>query len=554
MKKLLLIAAFAAACFSSQLTSQTVTKYWVRLTDKNGSPYSLSNPSAFLTQRALNRRAAQNIAVNSSDIPVNPSYISQIQATGASVIRTSRWLNAVVIDAPSASTLNAVNSLSFVQSTTPVAIFRRTADPVEDTKPTAALSAKTANTNSYNYGGSFNQIDMLNGVCMHDQGYNGTGMQIAVLDAGFLNANTLSTFDSLFINHQILGTRDFVVGDTMVFEDFNHGSSVLSCMGGYTPGQLVGTAPKAKYWLLRTEDANSELIIEEDNWVRGAEFADSVGADLINSSLGYSTFDIASQNHTYNDLTGRVSVASIAATMAARKGMIVCNSAGNDGGSTWQFIGVPADADSILTVGAVDGLGNYASFSSTGPTADGRIKPDVTAKGSGTTVVSAFSGNIITSSGTSFSSPVLCGMVSCLWQANPTKTNFEIMTAVKQSASQFQSPDNLMGYGIPNFCQADSILKGLLKVQQYSKDDVILLSPNPFTDELSFAWVPTSSQDLTYEIFDVSGRLLISGKHSIKQNKALQVHIKDLDALAKGMYIFVARTPSAKFTKKIVKE
>src|ERR1700741_396974 len=436
MKRIYIFTLAALVCCTG-LISQTPTKYWVKLTDKNGSPYSISNPSAYLSQRAINRRINQAIGVNSTDLPVNPSYISQIAATGATVLKTSKWLNAVVINAGNATILNAVNALPFVQSTSPVAMHKRSPDPVDASKSNEAASAKTVNTSSYNYGGSFNQVDMLNGVCMHDQGYDGKNMLIAVLDAGFLNANTLNVFDSLWANNQIIGTRDFVVGDTMVFEDFNHGSSVLSCMGGYVPGQLVGTAPKSKYWLCRTEDANSELIIEEDNWVKGAEFADSVGADLINSSLGYTTFDITSQNHVYADLTGRVSVASQAATMAARKGMIVCNSAGNDGALSWQYIGVPPDADSILTVGSVDGSGNYSSFSSIGPTADGRIKPDVSAKGSGTTVVSASSGNITTSSGTSFSSPVLCGMVSCLWQANPTKTNMEIITAIKQSASQY---------------------------------------------------------------------------------------------------------------------
>ncbi|MFL5752202.1 MAG: S8 family serine peptidase [Bacteroidia bacterium] len=553
MKRILIII-FLAFEFSKCLTAQTTTKYWVKLTDKNGSPYSVSNPSAFLTPRAINRRTTQNIAITTSDLPVNPAYISQIQGTGALVLKTSRWLNAVVIDAPNATILAAVNNLPCVQSSTPVARHRRSPDPIEKATDLKISTSKITGTNSYNYGGSLNQISMLNGVCMHDQGYDGKNMLIAVLDAGFLNANTLAVFDSLWINNQILGTRDFVVGDTMVFEDFNHGSSVLSCMGGNIPGQLVGTAPKAKYWLLRTEDANSELIIEEDNWVRGAEFADSVGADLINSSLGYTTFDISSQNHTYSDLTGKVSVASIAATMAARKGMIVCNSAGNDGGGPWQFVGVPADADSILAVGSVDAMGNYSSFSSTGPTADGRIKPDVAAKGSGTTVASAFSGNIITSSGTSFSSPVTCGMVSCLWQANPGKTNMEIITAIKQSASQYQTPDNNLGYGIPNFCKADSILKGFLKITKYSLDDLILLSPNPFSDELSFAWLPSTNQDITYEVFDMSGRLLITGQHSIKQKSGLEVHIKGVDALAKGMYIFVATTSTTRFTKKIIKD
>lgn len=542
--------------FISALHAQSTSKYWVQLSDKNNSPYNISNPSAFLSSRAISRRAIQGIAIDAADIPVNTSYITQIQNAGATVLVTSRWLNAVVIQTTSSTVLNDVNALPFVLGTQPVAFYKRANNITEDNiSPLNGSQEKMHSTNDvYSYGNSQNQIAMLNGICMHNQGYDGKNMVISILDAGFFHANTLDVFDSLWANNQILGTRDFVSGDTLVFDNDTHGSSVLSCIGGNVPGQLIGTAPKAKFWLLRTEEGATELIIEEDNWVHGAEFADSVGADVINSSLGYSTFDIPSQDHTYADLNGKTSNASIAATMAARKGMIVCNSAGNEGSSPWHYISIPADADSILTVGAVDATQAIAGFSSVGPTSDGRIKPNVVAQGVASVLVNANSNMIGTGSGTSFSSPITAGMVACLWQANPTKKNVEIMNAIQQSASQYFNPDNSYGYGIPNYCKADSILKGFFSIKQYESDDVIMLSPNPFSSTLSFVLFPSLSENLIYEIYDVQGKLLLGENRFIKQKSQNTINIVGLESLAKGMYIFVAKSDNFVIAKKIIKE
>lgn len=288
-------------------------------------------------------------------------------------------------------------------------------------------------------------------------------MVICILDAGFLNVDTLSCFDSLWINNKILGTYDFVANEVSVFEDYQHGTEVLSCIGANWPGKLVGTAPQAYFWLLRTEDAATELIIEEDNWVAGAEFADSVGADIINSSLGYTTFDAqtSNQNHTRADLDGNTAYATNGADIAAAKGILVCNSAGNEGGSGWKYISIPADGDSVCTVGAVDILGVRAGFSSQGPTADNRIKPDVVACGSGTAVIDPFTSTVAYYSGTSFSSPLTAGMAACLWQANPTKNNMNILNAMRNSGSKSNSPDTLLGWGIPNYCLANGLLSGI---------------------------------------------------------------------------------------------
>ncbi len=555
MNKTFVITLSILFCFKV-LTAQYTTRHWVWLKDKKNSPYSIANPAAFLSERAIERRVRQGIALTENDIPVNPAYLLQLKNCGVKIRFASRWMNAVVIEGADETSLNVINQLPFVRKTEAVAIYKKkNTIPEDETPGVPTIEKKTKNdSNVYDYGSSLHQVEMLSGTCLHNRGYNGKNMLITLLDAGFYRADSLDVFDSLWVNNQILGTRDFVVGGTQVFEDNNHGSSVLSCIAGNIPGQLVGTAPKAKFWLVRTEDAGSELIVEEDNWVRGAEFADSVGADVINSSLGYTTFDIASQNHTWADLNGKTSVASIAATIAARKGIVVCNSAGNEGAGSWHYIGIPADADSIITVGAVDAGKNIAGFSSVGPTADGRIKPTVCAQGVASVIVSPFSNSIVTGSGTSFASPITAGMVATLWQANPAKGNMEIIEAIKQSASQYGNPDNSYGYGIPDFCRADSILKGLMQVRIIENDNLIMISPNPFIHEFSFTFSASVSEPFHFEIYDIQGKLLLSELYEVKKNTHNTYRIAGIESLARGMYVFVAKSDKFATAKKIIKE
>ncbi len=396
-------------------------RYAVQLTDKNNSPYSISNPLAYLSQRAIDRRTAQGIAITSHDFPVNPSYVSQIAATGATVINTSRWLNTVTIETSSPAVLAAVNALPFVQQVYNVG---RMADPnkvkdkfvFETPYPLAAASKNSSSVLSFNYGPSQNQIAMLGGDILHNQGKTGQGMVIAVIDAGFFNADNMIVFDSLRNDNRLLGTWDFVDHNAQVYDDHAHGTFVTSIMAGNWPGNIVGTAPHASYWLLRSEYAPTETLMEEFYWAAAAEFADSAGADIINSSLGYYEFDNPAQNHTYVDMNGKTTPVSRAAAAAASKGIIVCNSAGNEGASNWNYIIAPADADSIISVGAVDDQMNYAWFSSNGPTSDGRVKPTVAAQGQGTFVADLSNNGVFAGNGTSFSSPVMAGMMACLWQ------------------------------------------------------------------------------------------------------------------------------------------
>lgn len=435
-------------------------KYWVRFTDKNNSPFSTENPAAFLSQKAIDRRLVQGIPILENDLPVNPSYITAIANTGATILNRSKWFNSVTVLTSDPSVIAAINALPYVLSVDNAGNGqqdKKSVKPFFENESISDISKENmvkgiTSGQGYDYGQAFNQINMLNGIALHDLGFDGSGMTIAILDAGFLNANTIAAFDSLWINNQILGYKDFVSPlSPNIFGSHSHGTSVLSTMGANLPTQMVGTAPKADYWLLRSEDGPTEYLIEELNWASAAEFADSVGADVINSSLGYTTFDDPTQNHTYADMDGNTTPITIAADLAVSKGMIVVNSAGNDGGNSWHYVGAPADGNDVFTIGAVTSSGNYASFSSTGPTYDGRIKPNVVAQGQSSTIISAYSGNVSSGSGTSFSSPITAGMVTCLWQAYPNKSNSEIMGAIQQSATQANAPDSLLGFGIPDY-------------------------------------------------------------------------------------------------------
>ena len=320
------------------LISQAQDKYVVRFTDKTNSPYSISNPQAFLSQKAIDRRNNQNIAIDLTDIPVNDTYIQGVMNAGATVLNRSKWFNSVTIQTNNPSVLTAINMLPYVQSTTNIGrlAFNNSSHNKfgeETIEPLQTPAITSQRTMTINYGNGTNQATMININALHDLGFTGQGMTIAVIDAGFQDADIMPCFDSLRVNNQILGTWDFVDHELNVYDNNYHGAAVLSCMGANVPGDLVGTAPGANYWLLRSEEAATEYIIEEYNWASAAEFADSVGTDVINSSLGYTDFDDPAQNHTYADMDGNTAPCTIAADMAASKGILVVNSAGNSGGA-----------------------------------------------------------------------------------------------------------------------------------------------------------------------------------------------------------------------------
>lgn len=541
-------------------------KYLIKFTDKNNSPYSISDPSQFLSAKAIARRTNQGITIKYNDLPVPPAYVDSVLSTGVTLFCTTKWFNGVTIYTTDAAALNKIKSFPFVQSVDSVTKVRppEMKSPSQkklnfetDHSPYKELfvenSGSSKNTDAYNYGLASNQVTMIGLDYLHNLGYCGQGMTIAVIDAGFWHADTMAVFDSLWANNQILGTKNFVEPGATVFADniSTHGMMVLSIIGGNLPGQIVGTAPKANFWLLRSEDAPTENIIEEYNWASAAEFADSVGADVINSSLGYTEFDMAWMNHTYADMNGHTCPGSIAATIAASKGIIVCNSAGNSGSSTWHYIGVPADADSIITVGAVNSSGNYASFSSTGPTSDGRIKPTVAAQGQGTAVAST-GGGATNGNGTSFSSPVISGATACLWQANQSYSNMMIIQAIIESASQFTNPDSLLGYGIPNYAAANLILSGI--PVDYENENIVEVFPNPFNDVIYVLFNSSDTQEVDIDLYDITGKKIIS-KKEMKRNTGMNFFTMGIPSdIAKGMYILrIASNTGKTYSKKLLK-
>lgn len=558
MKKLFLTACILSVLFGSY-AQVSPDKYWVRFTNRFNSPYSIENPGEFLSQRALDRRAQFNIPIVENDLPVNPNYIEAVANTGVTILNASKWFNSVTIYTTDPDALNQISQFDFVLSVSKAGGKpNEEGDFVKDyfknesfaLRPEESLHKSISAGDSYDYGDAFNQIHMLNGEVLHDMGYDGEGKMIAVLDAGFLNANQIGAFDSLWNNNQILGWRDFVNPQNPdIFGSHYHGTMVLSTMGANWPGQIVGTAPKADYWLIRTEDGDTETLIEELNWVSGAEFADSLGADVINSSLGYTTFDDPAQNHTYENMDGNTAWVTIGADMAVSKGMIVVNSAGNSGSGSWQYIGAPADGDSVFSIGAVDGSGTYAGFSSQGPTFDGRVKPNVVAQGQSSTIIDPLTGEVGSGSGTSFSSPITAGMVACLWQANPGKRNLEIMQAIQQSASQANNPDNFLGYGIPDYALAHSILT--VVDHQINPSSNLSVFPNPFDDHILLKSTNGSSVIRSVELTDITGKVLFVTDYD---SGLYQVELSGMSELTPGFYFVRVNFDSGSETRKLLKK
>lgn len=461
MKKISLL--FVVICSLAELVPAQLTRHIVWLEDKANSNFTITQPSDFLTQRAIERRNRYQIPIDSTDLPVSKYYLDQISSIpGITILNVSRWLNAVSIDTDDDNVLNAVNALPFVKSTSPVALrglaaenrFVETNDIV---KPTAAKPTSIT-SNYYNYGDlASREIQLHHGEFLHNIGLRGQGLHIALLDGGFLNYNQLPAFDSMNANNQVLSTWDFVAREESVREDHSHGMMCLSTIAANIPGVFVGKAPAASFHLFRTEDTSSEFPIEEFNWACGAERADSLGADIISSSLGYGyQFSASLPDYPFSDLNGDITITARAADLAAAKGIMVFNSAGNSGNDYWKRITTPADGDSVIAVGAVSTEGQVAAFSSYGPSADGRIKPDLASIGVGAMVQSP--AGLAIANGTSFACPNLAGLAACLWQGFPEAGNMRIANALKESANRFTSPDDRTGFGIPDMRKAFSTL------------------------------------------------------------------------------------------------
>ena len=546
MKKLsflllfLMVSAFASAQVATNI-------YWVQFTDKNNSPYSIDNPEAYLSPRALQRRANQGIAIDEYDIPVNPQYLQAVAACGAELLHPSRWLNGVSVHVTNPSVIDAINALEFVS------VVRNCPNDFKAQEQKERWLANEQQPVTVNrgmkgyYGGAEAQVTQLNVHLLHDMGYDGTGVVVAVLDGGFIGTDAQSCFDNMREEGRLLGVRDFVYGSNSIYTQSTHGTSCLSTMAAYDPNNMVGTAPKASYYLFHTEDADAENIIEEYNWVSGAEYADSLGVDVCSTSLGYIDFDMSQWNHPFEHFDGHTAPMTIGAEIAASRGMICVKAASNEGDGICT-LGIPADAEHILTIGAVDANGVRADFSSVGPTYDGRIKPDVMAMGEGTFVAAGYpewGWEYYNGNGTSFSTPVLAGAVTCLRQAYPYATVQEICDVVRQCSNRAENPDNHYGYGIPDFAQAVELLR--VEPSEPYSGQIISVFPNPAKDAVHVALIQGVRADIT--VFDLMGHQLYTYSFNGLNHTTLEHYLNSLES---GVYVLSVTSDLGNQTVKVV--
>tara|TARA_R110001583_G_scaffold4351_5_gene25306 strand:- start:40450 stop:42024 length:1575 start_codon:yes stop_codon:yes gene_type:complete len=515
---------------------------WVYFNDKPSETTFTNSPLTMLTQRALDRRIRYSISLDYKDIPVEASYVLQVKnSTGITIKARSKWLNALHIQGTE-SDINNLLSLSFVLK---IEYANKSLNSSGKTNSKQKVIYKNKSldfTTDFNYGNGANQIQMLNGEVLHQNNFTGEGMQIAIIDAGFPNVDNFSAFQRIRDNNQILGGYDFVNRNTEFYTGHYHGMAVLSTIAGYIDDQFIGTAPDANFYLFISEDSANETPLEESLWVEAAERADSLGVDVINTSLGYTTFDNPNYNYVYNDMDGKTSFISRGAEIAFSRGMIVVNSAGNEGNDAWHYISAPADVASVLSIGAVNASGAIANFSSFGPTADSRIKPDVCAQGANVYIINSL-GNIATSDGTSFSSPVLTGVITCLWEAFPTKTNTEITQLVKESSHLFTNPTAQEGYGIPDFKTIYNLL-----IEDENEEGIVelLLYPNPTENAINFNF-PIDIEEMEITIFSLLGKNVYTTLIN-KNNPSTNI-----SSLSKGLYMVQIKYNDIIQTIKILK-
>ncbi len=536
---------------SVALFAQSPTCYRIYLSDKNNTPYSIDNPSEFLSQRAIDKRARFNIPITEQDLPVNPQYKQQILALHAEIqpLAVSKWMNTFTIYCPDSTVLPQILSLPFVDSMEAVGNYVLYDAPVyqhlENPIP-MVHSSSIPTKDAIDYGEGLAQIALFNGVPLHEEGFHGEGMLIAVIDGGFFGIETTSFFQELSNSGRFYGHYSLMPNfvDTLASGwDEVHGTIVTSAMAANTNGELVGTAPCASYALIHTEWVGSEEIIEEDFWANGAEIADSIGADVINSSLGYRMFPDFPQNDiTYENMDGVHSIASRCATILGQKGVIVCVAAGNDGNNEYYHISRPGDAFDILCVGACSADSLLAGFSSLGPSFDGRVKPDITSQGVETACYYPFN-MLSTANGTSLATPVAAGMCACLWQAMPCYTSTQIMQMIRESGHLYNNPNPEFGYGIPNFYQVYASHVG---INDY-KPLTLSIYPNPVTDKLNILNPDGNVQTVT--LYNASGQLVL--QTAVSSSPILEINVT---SLPKGFYIGTAtlnnhQTATFKFVK-----
>lgn len=496
---ILLVTITAIATITAATAQAQYTRHIVQFTDKKGTTGAIATPSAYLSAKAVARRQVQKIAIDSTDLPISKSYLDSIASVpNVTILNRSKWLNQILIRTNDAAALTKINSFPFVKSRTGVAPRiningREQQSKKLDEGSEIAVTASTERLQDVqlDYGGTANQIRIHKGEFLHNLGFTGGAITIAILDGGFLAYKTNSALDSVRLQGRILGEWDYVANEASVNEDNNHGANCFTIIAANKPGVIVGSSPHSKFWLLRTEDVNSEYIVEEQNWAAAAEFADSAGVDMISSSLGYYDFDDPSFDHSYAQRDGNTSLVTKAADLAAHKGMIVMNSAGNSGAlnNEDKFVACPADGDSVVAVGAVTNANVIASFSSWGPNGAGKLKPNIVSVGQGT-VYANTSGVVVAGNGTSYSNPNIAGLIACFWQAFPELNNMQLIDAVQRSADKFANPDMRYGYGLPDF------KKAFVTVLQQRATSSFSLTPNACTTNIN--WTSKDQKGMQY--------------------------------------------------------
>jgi len=518
--KILIALVLLSTAFTSYGQTPTYSYFYrVYFNDKGDNKNYL--PEDLLSSRALNRRKKAGIPVpDFRDLPVNKDYLNIISASGYKLHCTSKWMNTALFKTQFSADISSLLNLPFVRDIKIVKSPGKKAgfnDKLD-------FQVTQADPNAYD-----RPVTMLNGKSLHNSGYDGRGILIAILDGGFTYADQISSLSSLRSRSGVKKTYDFIKNNEFVYSSSSHGTAVLSVLAGNKPEFIEGTATGADYLLLKTEDVDSEYPVEEDFWAAGAEFADSTGADIISSSLGYYYFDDPSMNYKYSDLDGNTAFVTRVADIAASKGILVVNSAGNERNKEWRRILFPSDGDSVLAVGAVDGNNNISSFSSAGPSIDGRIKPDNAAMGVNVPVqvdITAFG----RSSGTSFSCPILSGMAACLMQAVPKALNTDIIEVLHTSADRYNSPDSLYGYGIPDMVNA------LVKLQDKYITmplEESIVGPNPTTGNIEIIFRQPPGK-LTIEIVSMTGKMVYRNNYQDYAGRSLV--ITELQNREQGMY------------------
>jgi serine protease AprX len=518
----------------------------IQFTDKNATTYSLDAPEAFISSKAIERRIKFGLSIDSTDLPVVQSYIDDVlTATDGIIHNTSRWMNQCVLLTNDSASVSALSTLPFVADVRKVAYY---ADGLlSRTFDLDGTGAKPTDFDDAYYGSAWNQIHLCNGEWLHEQGLTGKDMTIAVLDIGFPGVNTAAAFDSMRANGRLKDVYNFIYNDSSVFEGDAHGTKVLSTMAAYLPETFVGTAPEANYLLYATDHASTEQLIEENNWIAAAERADSAGADLINSSLGYNFFDNPDDSYTYEQLNGSTTLFARAANMATRKGILVVTSAGNEGMTSWEHILTPGDADSALTVGSVNIEKSPALNSGTGPNAAGLLKPNVCVMGVSASSVTS-SGSVVTGSGTSYATPILCGMAACLMQSAPNLLPHQIRAAIEQTADHYEFPNNKIGFGVPDFHKA---LDMLATDNPVDNNMELSVYPNPTTGWAHIKVAGITRGIYQFTITDVSGRVIARFDQELSaQNDEANI---DLNDFSNGLYFIHVQNGIYKTTFKLVK-